>query len=528
MRGIAFLLVAASLAHAASWIEYKIGPFRVVSDAGDKAARDRLNEMEQLRHALGATLGKDSLAIGGPSRSQLDTVWPIDVIFFSNEKEYGPHALKMPFIEGGNAMLGAWTADTPLPRDMLRALTRLFIDQNAGRMPESVETALCDLFSTISTKGPKVSIGAPLPAGELPPDRLRAWAKVQMMVASPDFAGKARIYLNNLQNSGDESMSIHNAFDMTPARFEARVDAYLKAGDFKPIAVDGEAINPNLDFIEKKIEKPGVDSLLAELANGGKNFPPESARGELAKGTRASLLLASKANPKWGEPYERLAALESDPAARIKELKQAATLEPRNPAYWEALAKAQALANQYSDADKSWAAAMKAAPNEAERDRIHKVRLDLDERRADYEAAEKARIAAEQAAELQRIKDAAAAEVHAAEAAENKKLGSLPAGEKPVEWWDGPSGEKISGTLSRVDCLNDGAMRLTIRIDGANAPNNVIKLLIRDPNHLSVENGDVKFSCGVQRVARKIRVVYQVRTDAKSGTVGDIAMVDFP
>lgn len=67
-------------------------------------------------------------------------------------------------------------------------------------------------------------------------------------------------------------------------------------------------------------------------------------------------------------------------------------------------------------------------------------------------------------------------------------------------------------------------MRLTIRIDGGGS----IKLLIRDPNHLSVKSGDVRFSCGLQRAPRKIRVVYKVDADAKLGTVGDVAMVDFP
>jgi len=71
-------------------------------------------------------------------------------------------------------------------------------------------------------------------------------------------------------------------------------------------------------------------------------------------------------------------------------------------------------------------------------------------------------------------------------------------------------------------------MRLTIRIDGAGSKNNSIKLLIRDPNHLSVKSGDVKFSCGPQRTPRQIRVVYNVKADAKLDTVGEVAMVDFP
>src|SRR5690348_101064 len=104
-------------------------------------------------------LGKDSLGVGGPSTSQLDTVWPVDVILFANTKEYGPHALQKPMIEGGSAMLAAWTADTPLPRDLLRELTRMLIDQNSGVMPQAIETALCDLFSTIKVSAPIATFG---------------------------------------------------------------------------------------------------------------------------------------------------------------------------------------------------------------------------------------------------------------------------------------------------------------------------------------------------------------------------------
>ena len=28
--------------------------------------------------------------------------------------------------------------------------------------------------------------------------------------------------------------------------------------------------------------------------------------------------------------------------------------------------------------------------------------------------------------------------------------------QKPIEWWDDPTGEKVEGKLMRVDCLNGG------------------------------------------------------------------------
>ncbi len=351
-------LIAAPAFPADQWIEYRFGPFHVFSDAGDKPARDRLTEMEQLRHVLGTMLGK-----GGLNKSELETIWPIDVVLFSNAREYGPHALPKPFVYGGSATLSAWSADTPMPRDWLRALTRMLIDENAGRMPDTVETALCDLFSTIKVNATHVMVGAPLPQGELPPDRLRAWAKMQLLVTNPDYSGKVRVYLNNLQGGGDEALAVRNAFATTVEKLNAQVEEYLRAGKFEAAPMSGEPMNPNRDFVEKPVAASAMDALLAELTTGGKSFPPDSPRGLLAKNTRPSLELAAKANPRWGEPHFRMAALETNPLAKIKELKTAATLEPRNSGYWQALAEAQTAADEYVDAGKSWAAAEKGAPN---------------------------------------------------------------------------------------------------------------------------------------------------------------------
>lgn len=515
-----FALFAAATAQA-GWIEYDIGPFHVISDAGDKFARDRLNEMEQLRHALGNLLGEDSLGVGGAESHQLQTEWPLDIVLFANTRQYAPHALKQPFLEGSSALLSVWSSDRPLPRDFLAALTRLLIDGNFGLIPNSTETALCDLFSTISVKGTKVLIGAPLPAGELNAARLHEWAKMQLLATSPEFSGKLRIYLNNLQGIGDADLATRNAYGMTPAQLDQRVDAYVRAGNFEAVRVDAEALNPRTDFVEKPVGQAAIDQIFVELTGDGKNFPPDSARGLLAQRTREAVEEAEKLNPRWAAPHVRLAELDVDPAEQVKELKIATQLEPRNLDYWQQLAEAQMAAHRYSDAQKSWAAAMRAAPTDADRARIEKERLQVDAHRMDYER----HVAAENAAEIQRAKDSAAAEVHAAEAAQNKKLGALPAGEKPVAWWGDPEGTKLSGTLARVDCLAAGALRLTIKIDGGGT----IRLLIRDMNKLTVHSNEgVEFACGPARPAKKINVIYNVRADAKLDTIGDIAMVEFP
>jgi hypothetical protein len=318
---------------------------------------------------------------------------------------------------------------------------------------------------------------------------------------------------------------VKNAFDMTVAEMDRRVDAYARAGNFSASPVNGRALNPNKDFIEKQVPESEVTAIFSELGAAGKSFPPDSPRGLAAKGTRPALELAAKANPRWAEPHFKLAALETNPEAKIKELKAAAALEPRNTIYWQTLAEAQVSAEQFADALKSWSAAERAAPSEAERARLRQARVDMEDRRAAFEIAERKRLAEEQARDLQRVKDSAAAEVHAAEEAANARQGGLKAGTTVVPWWDDETGEKVSGTLQKVDCLNGGPLRLTVQKDGGGSA----VLVIRDPAKLAVKgSNEAQFVCGAQKPARKIRLVYQRKPDAKLVTVGDVTMVEFP
>jgi hypothetical protein len=519
LRRLAALALAFSpVVTAASWTEYRSGPFRVVSNAGDRAARERLNEMEQLRWVLGGLLGKQDL----------DTVWPVNLILFPNVREYGSHALQRPFVEGGSSILSAGNAESPQPLDWRRDLTRMLIEDNAGRMTDPIETALCDLFSTLQVAGTRVTLGTPPPAGVLSGDRMRVWAKLHMLATRDEYSGKLRIYLNNLQQGGEEDVGARNAYGVNAAELDRRAGAYLDTGKFIAVPVSGRALAGAKDFVEKNVSDADSAALLAELGAGGKNFPPESPRGLVAKNTHPALELAATANPKWAEPHVLLAKLESDPTVLIKELTAAATLAPRNAQNWQTLAEAQTLADQFAGAAKSWALAERNAPTDADRVRIHQARLDMQERRTDFELAERRRVAAEQAAELQRIKDQAAAEVHAAEDAANRQQGGLKSTQAPVAWWADEQGTPVEGLLTRVDCLAT-SFKLTIQKTSAK---DIVVLLVRDPQKLSVRgnstNAQVEFGCGVQRPPRKIQVVHDAKPDAKQGTAGDVRVVEFP
>ena len=499
-KALIFALLAVT-AFAADWTEYRIGPFRVISNAGDRPARDRLTEMEQTRHVLAGMLGK----------TDLQTVWPVVLVLFPNQKEYGPHALPQAFVPGGSSDLSVWTADTPQPLDWHREIVRRLIADNAGPLTETTVTALCDLFSTIEVNATHVKLGAPLPAGSLPPDRLRSWAKLQLLATTLEYAGRFRVYLSNLQQTNDESVAAKNGYDLALEELNRRVQAYFQKGDFEGAAVSGEALNPNRDFIEKRLSKTEVDAWLAELAAAGKSFPPDSPRGLLAQGTAAALEQAAKANPRWAEPHVKLAALESSPLVKVSRLKVATQLAPNNSAYWQALAEAQDAAKQPADAAKSWIAAERTAPSEAERARIHQIRLDAEQRRIEFELAEKKREADERAADLQRVKDAAAAEVRAAEAKAAREQGGLKSGATPVPFSEIYGGANFSGTLVQVDCLN-GVRRLTIQKSSW-----TVKLLVGTEGL----NASV-FACGPQKPPRSFSVTHDAKPNAQLGTAGTV------
>ncbi len=497
----AFLIaLLASAASAADWTEYRMGPFRVISNAGDRAARERLTEMEQTRHVLAGMLGK----------TDLQAVWPMVLVLFPNQKEYGPHALAQPFVPGGSSDVSAWAADIKQPLDWQEEIVRRLLADNAGALSGATVTALCDLFSTIEVNATRVKLGARPPS--LPADRLRDWAKIQLLATNPEYAGRFRVYLGNLQQGSEESVAARNGFDLTLAELNRRVDAYVRAGVFEASPVFGEALNPNRDFIEKRLPQSEVDAWLAELKAGGKTFPPDSPRGLLAQGTAAALEQAAKANPRWAEPHVRLAALETNKLVKVSRLKTATTLDPNNTVYWQALAEAQTDAGQPVDAAKSWISAEHAARGDAERASIHQIRMDAEQRRIDAEMADTKRAAEERAADLQRVKDAAAAEIRAAEAKANREQGGLKSGATPVPFAQIYGAETVTGTLVQVECLN-GPRRLTIQ----NAKSTV-KVLVRGTEGLNPAD----FTCGVQKPARQVMVTHDSKPDAKLGTIGNV------
>jgi hypothetical protein len=450
---------------------------------------------------------------------------------------------------------------------------QLLLDNNTSRMPAGIERGLRDLFSTLEAKGTHVTLGSPLP----PDERNADWALLQMLATNPDNAAKLRVFLQNLAQGGDLNGAARNAFDQPAAALQKQAAAYLAAGQFPTIEVSARALNPKLDFPERSWDRDTAALTLADLFAGNparatqarvaysalksveskaglgllaaREKKTEEARRYLGEATaggsrspfawvelaavesdsakkRADLEKAVPLNRLWGEPHVLLSKLGADPAAQVPELKIAAKLEPRNAKLWQTLAETALAANEFEEAQKAWSAAERAAATPEEQARIRQARLDVEQKRLDFEEAERRRAEEEKARDLERVRNAAMAQVQQAVAEANRKMaanGPTPPPTKVVPWWSGEKGtKKLDGILQQVDCLGKAA-RLVIRgNDGS-----VTRLMIRNAVGIVLEGGgEHTLGCGAQSKNRRIHVEYNDKPDAKLGVAGDVMSVE--
>ncbi|MEO8025683.1 MAG: hypothetical protein ABI823_04395 [Bryobacteraceae bacterium] len=561
MRRLILLAAFACSAWAAEWTEYRSGPFHVFSNAGDKPSRELLTDLEQFRFEFAAIYGK----------KDFKTVWPVYFVLFANQKDYAPYALPETFVEGRAATFTTWIADTPIPPDFLRGLGKLLMEANCNRLPAALEAGLLDLFSTLDVKATHITIGAPPP----PERRTMEWAKLQLFATNPDYSGRLRVYLSNLEQGGDEGLASRNAFDKPKAEVDKIVAAYLAAGKFETKSTSGFTINPQKDYIEIRLGKEpprvlmgdlllaggktaqakemyaGVDSVEAQeglglVAMAEKNHDEayrlfdqvttaktKSARAWMSLGLveknpgKASGFIseATTLNPLWAEPWVQMARIDDGKQRKAFDWKQAATRQPRNAEYWQAYAKTALDAKLFQEAGRAWVLAERAAASPEERERIHDLRLKTEDERAAAEAAERKRIADERVRELEALKAGARAEIHAAEQAANQRLteqaGGAPVPQAIEQWWQETAGDnQVIGLLENVDCSR-GAVKLEIRVD-----KQLTRVLVKDLSTVPLK-GASALGCGVQKPARQVAVGYQTAADRKSGTIGEALSIEF-
>jgi len=541
------LLLPLILTAQERWTVFRSGPFEVLTTGGEKPARDVLTRLEQFRHAFGTTL----------SRPEAVSLWPIRIVMLKGAGQ----ATSPSIVMGRDSWIaGLAQGGTVSPR-WLRDSGRILLDSNAGRMRAEVEEGLLTLFSTLDIQVTRITLGAPPPA----PERTPAWSVLHLLAVNPEYSGKFRVLLANLQQGMEPEPAYRNALEKTPREIEKEAAAHLAGGAPGTISLPGRAIDPDFSFPARPVEPALARVILADVAVGeaaraayeavlqaapdsveaieGLGFAalrakrPDEARRYFAKavelGSRnarahleaGSFESAAKLNPRWAEPYLRRAAAEKESRRKVPLLAMAAKLDPRNSATWRALAEAQFENKLLGESARSWIAAERAAATEAERASLRQARMEADQRRLDAEAAERKRLADEKELELVKLKNESLERIRAAEAKASRSNPPLEPGHKVEEWWGdntGPAG-RVTGVLERVDCLR-GQARLALRDEKGKA----IQLLIRDPTQVVIEGGGEKMlGCGPQKPPRKLSVDYTPRPDAKLQTAGDATFVKF-
>lgn len=535
-----FMLPLALFAQG-EWTIYSSRGIEVISNASERAARRTLNEIEQFRNAVGTMLGVQDAG----SR------WPIRVLVLKRSRDLTvPPSLRL----ARDAYVGGVIAESDLPALFRRDLTRILMDDNTGRMPTNIEKGLETLFTTLQIDGTRVTLGAPPPA----PERDRDWARVHMLAVTPDYSGKLRVLLGNLQRGIPEDVAYRNAFGKLPAQIEREVDAYARGENFGTIPLSGLPLNPQRDFIEKPYSDLAAKIALADLtpsraayeailklesgaaaAHEGlglmalREKQPEEARRHFAAAVEAgsrsaqaqleagNARQAAELNPKWAEPHIRLARDAPEPAQKIEHLTKATALDPRNSKLWKELAELFEAENRFADAAKAWAGAERAAASAEEREKLSQIRRENDQKRIEAAYAEKMRIAAEKQRELDQLRDEALTRIREAE--EKANAGAAPREGKVEQWWTGPTASgRITGVLQQVEC-GKSQTRLIVQADGKTT-----RLLIRDPSKIVVQGTRQEtLSCGPQRPPRPVAIDYFEKPDAKTATAGEAAVIEF-
>jgi hypothetical protein len=542
------------------WIALRSGPFQVFSSVGERAARENLMVLEQFREALRAITGKQEMRL----------VWPVRVMVFKGASQV-PSA-SAQFALGRDARMAAVTESGGLSRDSLKQFARILLSENTNRLPQPVEEGLIELVSTLQVDGPRITLGEPVPEAERSP----GWALMHLVTVNPDYAGRSRVMISNLEQSGDFEAACHNAFEKSERQIRQQADAYLKTGNFGTASISGRALSMTRDFKPVQLEPDEARIALADLllasghaaeasaaynalhgsaASEGlglvelRDHKDNQARSALqnavdavstsarawlelgrlepdAAKARAELKKASDLNPRWAEPHFRMAELDKDNLEqRAALLKKAASLDARNIDYWQALAKTEISAKNFAEGQKAWAGTERAAANDEERERIHQVRLQVEQERFDYETAERKRLADEREQDNQRVRSQSEAAIHAAEDAARKRLN--PDGAAPPNaqaWYEGPNaGASVEGTLQRLECLDKRARMVIQTADGK-----TVQLLVSDPSQIALgSGGEQSLVCGPQKRPRQVTVHYNAKPDAKLHTTGEATAIEF-
>jgi hypothetical protein len=545
--GFVFSVLLAPLPAPAAehWTELNIGPFFVDSDGDTAAARDALTQLEQLRWVMGGLL----------ESKDLRAVWPIRVII-SKSANSNPTTSGTEFVwqNGSYQLLTLPGAHLPLGQ-----VASIFLESNTARLPPEVESGVQQLFDTLEAKGSRVTWGA----NPTHPDL--AWARIHLFATKFEYAPHFHIFLNALRGGSTLRAAERNSFSGDPESLEKEVAEHLAKADWQATVVSGRPLDPKRDFGEHSldpviaqvyvantqltanpkmaeeayknaVEKGGEAAALgfeglAQLARMNREDPHPDLDSAIHAHSKSAQVYAAAAlnrpqteampllkkaielNPLWAEPVYRQAEFAETLTEKEALIKRATQLDPRISQYWIDLAQVQTANGHASLAQGSWLKAEDSAKNEAERERIHKLREGSEKDRLDALEAERRHEREELKEADQHAQKVETDSIRAAEARANRALdaaaGGAPVGDA-VPMSELVKKKKVAGMLIQVDCLRHGA-RLMVK----SKTGETMALYLQDSETLHL-------TCGPLRAPRHVVITYAAQADETRHTVGDI------
>ncbi len=345
----ALLLMLAASLRAADWISLKNGDIEVVSDAGEKAARQTLDRLLQLQRLI--------------QEPRNPAPVPLKVFLFSSARDYratAPEPNASGFYQSGfeGDSIATYAGAPDLPRVVMHEYTHFAMHGQVPR-PGWLEEGLAEYSSNASFGRDSVRVGAPIPehvarlAREtwLTPEQMQeprqdllfyaqSWAVVRMLMQTKAGKLPERITPQMLTESQSYLRNTHADTFKLPPPTNANVVLERMA-----------PLNVLLMRAELALETQHPDlaqALYAEVSRKYPNSPQLAAallfQKALLEGDQAALEKAAALNPKLGEAQLLLgerATDRGDLALAIQHLERAVDLLPRKSNAWYSLAFAQ-------------------------------------------------------------------------------------------------------------------------------------------------------------------------------------------
>jgi Flp pilus assembly protein TadD len=529
--------------------------FEIYTDTGERAAKQVLTKLEQARRVMGTGRGAPDSATR--------------VLLFGSEREFAklrPVASSRGFFQSGPERDLIVLADGPeRDRIVVHEYSHALLNRTTAPLPQWLEEGLAEVYSTLSVKSGRASIGAPIPSrlatlgserwlkgselagvGKDSPeyneaDRVgvfyaESWALVHMLTFDARYRAAMPGFLQSLSGGEPADEAFPKAFGKNIDAAAGDLREYLRrlpgGGEFEvppddEIPLSGaieldpaEVLQASAEILALQRRDDEADRLYGEAARRYPQSPAAETglaivamRRKDAEAARRHFERAIALGARDGATYFEYAMLLRDTGAPPEEVTQ--TLERAvavNPAHAEAhfiLGVRASDAGRFSDAVTHLERATQILPRQAYFWQALSYAYYRLGRTGD---ARQAALRALRAATTDHEVNMARGTLDRIDRAPARTEESRRAQVITPESWNAPKGDAtLSGELVRVDCAGTSA-RLHVRSGGK-----VAVLQIANPRSVVIRGGpgERTLTCGAQN---NLPVTVEFRAESKSVT----------